>query len=99
MSELTGKVAVVTGASKGFGAGIAKGLAKAGASVVANYAENRQSPETVVAQLKADGGIAIAVQADVSRAGDVERLFQATVDAYGRVSILVNNAGIFEFGS
>jgi 3-oxoacyl-[acyl-carrier protein] reductase len=98
VANLNGKVAVVTGASKGIGAGIAKVLAKAGASVVANYAGSRQSAETVVEQINADGGTAIAVQADVSRADDVERLFRSAVDAFGRVSILVNNAGIFEFG-
>jgi 3-oxoacyl-[acyl-carrier protein] reductase len=98
MTRLDGKVAVVTGASKGIGAGIVKEFAKAGASVVANYARNRQDAEKLIDQIKADGGTAIAVQADVSQADDVEQLFKAAVGAFGQVSILVNNAGIFEFG-
>jgi 3-oxoacyl-[acyl-carrier protein] reductase len=98
MRRLDGKVAVVTGASKGIGAGIAKELAKAGASVVANYARDHQGAEKVVDQIKASGGTALAVQADVSRGDDVEHLFKTAVGTFGQVSILVNNAAIFEFG-
>ncbi len=98
MTGLTGKVAVVTGASKGIGAGIAKEFAKAGALVVANYGGNRRGAESIVEQIKADGGDAVAIQADVSSAEQVDRLFEATVDTFGKVSVLVNNAGIFELG-
>jgi 3-oxoacyl-[acyl-carrier protein] reductase len=97
MSDLTGKVAVVTGASKGIGAGIAKGLASAGAAVVVNYASSREGAEKVVGEIIAAGGRAVAVQADVKKAADVARLFQETVEAFGRLDVLVNNAGVFEF--
>lgn len=97
MSKLTGKVAVVTGASKGIGAGIAKSLAAEGASVVVNYASSREGADKVVTEIKAAGGKAIAVQASVAKADDITRLFAETKQAYGHVDILVNNAGVYEF--
>ncbi|MGH6937459.1 SDR family NAD(P)-dependent oxidoreductase [Hypericibacter sp.] len=97
MSELTGKVAIVTGASKGIGAGIAKSLGEAGASVVVNYASSREGADRVVAAIKGKGGKAIAVQGDVSKAADVRRLFDETKKAFGSLDVLVNNAGVFEF--
>lgn len=97
MSELKGKVAVVTGASKGIGAGIAKGLASAGASVVVNYASSREGADQVVSDINRKGGKAVAVQGDVSKAADVERLFAETKKAFGKLDVLVNNAGIFQF--
>jgi 3-oxoacyl-[acyl-carrier protein] reductase len=97
MSKLKGKVAVVTGASKGIGAGIAKSLAAAGASVVVNYASSKEGADRVVAQIKSDGGKAIAVQGDVAKAADVQRLFAETKNAFGAVDVLVNNAGVYKF--
>ena len=97
MSKLNGKVALVTGASKGIGAGIAKGLAQAGAAVAVNYATSREGAERVVAEIHGQGGKAVAVRGDVSRAADVERIFAETKKAFGRLDILVNNAGLFEF--
>ncbi|HEY6940739.1 glucose 1-dehydrogenase [Dokdonella sp.] len=97
MSKLAGKVAVVTGASKGIGAGIAKALAAAGASVVVNYATSKEGADRVVAQIEADGGKAIAVQGDVAKAADVQRLFAEAKRAYGAVDVLVNNAGVYQF--
>ena len=97
MTALTGKVAVVTGASKGIGAGIAKELATAGAAVVVNYASSKPGAERVVAEIKETGGTAIAVQGDVSKASDVRRLFAETKKAFGRLDVLVNNAGVFHF--
>jgi len=97
MSKLTGKVAVVTGASKGIGAAIAKCLGAAGASVVVNYASSKEGADLVVAQIASDGGKAIAVQGDVSKAADVVRLFEETKTAFGPVDVLVNNAGIYQF--
>lgn len=97
MSKLNGKVAVVTGASKGIGASIAEHLAAEGASVVVNYASSRSAAEAVVDRIKQTGGKAIAVQADVSQPGDIARLFGEIKKAYGKVDILVNNAGIYEF--
>jgi 3-oxoacyl-[acyl-carrier protein] reductase len=99
MSKLTGKVAVVTGASKGIGAGIAKGLAAEGASVVVNYASSREGADRVVAEITSQGGKAIAVQGDVSKAADVQRLFAETKQAYGTLDVLVNNAGVYEFAA
>ena len=97
MSKLKGKVAIVTGASKGIGAGIAKGLGAEGASVVVNYSSSKESADRVVAQIKDKGGKAIAVQGDMSKAGDVSRLFDETKKAYGTVDVLVNNAGVYQF--
>jgi 3-oxoacyl-[acyl-carrier protein] reductase len=97
MSKLQGKVAVVTGASKGIGAEIARDLAAAGAKVVVNYASSRQGADKVVADITAKGGKAIAVQGNVALAADVQRLFAETQKAFGHVDILVNNAGVFKF--
>lgn len=96
-TKLEGKVAVVTGASKGIGASIAKHLAAAGAAVVVNYASSKEGADRVVAEIVGAGGKAIAVQADVSKPADIDRLFSESKQAYGRLDILVNNAGIFEF--
>ncbi len=95
--KLAGKVAVVTGASKGIGAAIAKALAVEGAAVVVNYASSRAGADKVVAEITANGGEAVAVQADVAKKPDIERLFAETKKAFGALDILVNNAGIYEF--
>jgi 3-oxoacyl-[acyl-carrier protein] reductase len=95
--RLDGKVAVVTGASKGIGAGIAKHLAAEGAAVVVNYASSKQDADRVVDEIAKRGGRAIAVQADVSKKAEIERLFAETRKAFGKLDILVNNAGIYEF--
>jgi 3-oxoacyl-[acyl-carrier protein] reductase len=97
MSELKGKVAIVTGASKGIGAGIAKGLGAAGAAVVVNYASSKEGADRVVAEITGKGGKAIAVQGDVSKSADVQRLFAETKRAFGAPNVLVNNAGIYAF--
>ncbi|APW61831.1 SDR family NAD(P)-dependent oxidoreductase [Paludisphaera borealis] len=97
MGKLTGKVAVVTGASKGIGAGIAKGLAAEGAAVVVNYASSKEGADRVVSEIVGSGGKAIAVQGDVSKAADVQRLFEATKKAFRRLDVLVNNAGVYQF--
>jgi 3-oxoacyl-[acyl-carrier protein] reductase len=97
MSKLEGKVAVVTGASKGIGAAIAKHLADEGAAVVVNYASSKEGADRVVAEIKGKGGRAVAVQADVAKQGDIRRLFAETKKAFGRLDVLVNNAGIYEF--
>ncbi|MGA7314631.1 MAG: glucose 1-dehydrogenase [Silvibacterium sp.] len=99
MSKLKGKVAVVTGASKGIGAGIAKGLAAEGATVVVNYASSKEGADRVVAEIKNKGGKAVAVQGDVSKAGDVQRIFAETKETFGRLDVLVNNAGVYEFAA
>jgi 3-oxoacyl-[acyl-carrier protein] reductase len=95
--KLEGKVAVVTGASKGIGAGIAKALADEGAAVVVNYSSSKQGADRVVADISGRGGKAIAVQGDVSKQADIERLFSEARKAFGRIDILVNNAGFYEF--
>ena len=95
--KLAGKVAVVTGASKGIGAAIAKALAEEGASVIVNYSSSKQDAERVVAEISARGGRAIAVQGDVSKPTDIERLFSAAKRSFDRLDILVNNAGTYEF--
>jgi 3-oxoacyl-[acyl-carrier protein] reductase len=95
VSRLSGKTAVVTGASTGIGAGIAKGLAAEGAAVVVNYASSKNGAERVVADIKAKGGKAIAVQGDVAKAADVKKIFAETKQAFGRLDILVNNAGVY----
>ena len=97
MGKLTNKVAVVTGSSKGIGAGIAKGLAAEGAAVVVNYASSKEGAERVVSEIKAKGGKAVAIQGDVSKAKDVQRLFADTKKAFGRLDVLVNNAGVYDF--
>ncbi|MFA6266760.1 MAG: glucose 1-dehydrogenase [Pseudolabrys sp.] len=97
MSDLKGKVAVVTGASKGIGAGIAKSFAAAGASVVVNYASSKEGAERVVREITANGGKAIAVQGDVAKADDVKRIFAETKKNFGKLDVLVNNAGIYNF--
>ena len=99
MSKLQGKVAIVTGASKGIGAGIAKGLAAEGASVVVNYSSSKEGAERVVAEIAGKGGKAIAIQGDVAKAADVERLFAETKKAYEKLDILVNNAGVYQFAA
>jgi 3-oxoacyl-[acyl-carrier protein] reductase len=95
--KLEGKVAVVTGASKGIGASIAKHLAADGASVVVNYASSKSGADKVVAEITAQGGKAVAVQGDVAKKADIDRLFDETKKAFGQLDILVNNAGIYEF--
>jgi 3-oxoacyl-[acyl-carrier protein] reductase len=97
MNALTGKVAIVTGASRGIGAGIAKEFAAQGASVIVNYLSNKTDADAVVAHITAAGGTATAVQADVSNRADVERLFAEAVNAYGKLDVLVNNAAVFVF--
>jgi 3-oxoacyl-[acyl-carrier protein] reductase len=97
VGNLTGKIAVVTGASKGIGASIAEHLAAAGASVVVNYATSKAGADAVVERITSKGGKAIAVQGDVSKPGDIVKLFAETKKFYGKLDILVNNAGIFEF--
>jgi 3-oxoacyl-[acyl-carrier protein] reductase len=97
MSKLQGKVAIVTGASKGIGASIAKHLAAEGAAVVVNYATSKEGADRVVAEILSGGGKAIAVQGDVSKAADVKRLFEETKKAFGSLDVLVNNAGVFQF--
>jgi len=96
-NKLAGKVAVVTGASKGIGAGIAKQLAAEGAAVVVNYSSSKAGADKVVAEIKADGGKAVAVQANVAKKADIVKLIAETKKAFGPVDILVNNAGIYEF--
>src|SRR5258708_23334488 len=97
MGKLTGKVAVVTGASKGMGAPIAEPLAAEGAAVVVDYATSKAGADDVVRHITEKGGKAIAVQADVSKPKDITRLFAETKAAYGKLDILVNNAGVYEF--
>lgn len=99
MSDLKGKVAVVTGASKGIGAGIAKKFAAAGASVVVNYASSKEGAERVVNEITTGGGKAIAVQGDMSKADDIKRLFAESTKAFGKLDILVNNAGVYAFAA
>jgi 3-oxoacyl-[acyl-carrier protein] reductase len=96
-TKLAGEVAVVTGASKGIGAAIARDLADQGAAVVVNYASSREGAERVVAEITGKGGKAVAVQADVAKKADIKRLFAETEKAFGRLDVLVNNAGIYEF--
>jgi 3-oxoacyl-[acyl-carrier protein] reductase len=98
MAKLTGKVAVVTGASKGIGSAIAEKLGAEGAKVVVNYARDRAGADKVVGKIRKSGGEAVAVQADVSRSEDIKRLFAETTAAFGKnLDILVNNAGVYEF--
>jgi 3-oxoacyl-[acyl-carrier protein] reductase len=97
MGELNGKVAIVTGASKGIGAAIARAFAEAGAAVAVNYAANNADADRVVAEIVKTGGRAVAIQADVAKRTDVKRLFEETREKLGRPSILVNNAGVYKF--
>src|SRR5438105_265939 len=97
MNRLKGKVAVVTGASKGIGAAIAEHLAAEGAAVVVNYASSKLGADRVVAAITGKGGRAVAVQADLSKHADVKRLFAEAKKAFGRLDVLVNNAGVYEF--
>lgn len=97
MSKLLNKVAIVTGASKGIGASIAKYFAAEGAKVVVNYASSKEGAEKVVTSITENGGTAIAIKADVSKATEVSQLFEETKNAFGQVDILVNNAGIYQF--
>jgi 3-oxoacyl-[acyl-carrier protein] reductase len=97
MGKLTNKVAIVTGASKGIGAAIAKSLAGEGASVVVNYASSKEGAEKVVAEITGKGGKAVAVQGDFSKQADISKVFAETKKAYGRLDTLVNNAGVYEF--
>jgi 3-oxoacyl-[acyl-carrier protein] reductase len=96
-NRLAGKVAVVTGASKGIGAAIAKLYAAEGAAVIVNYSSSKTAADQVVAEIAAAGGKAVAVQGDVSKQADIAQLFAQAVETYGKVDILVNNAGVYEF--
>jgi len=98
MSKLSGKVAVVTGASKGIGAAIAKAFAAEGASIVVNYASSKAGADTVVAAIEAAGGKAVAVRGDVSKVAEAEGIIHAAIKNYGRLDILVNNSGVYEYG-
>lgn len=95
--KLAGKVAIVTGASKGIGASIARHLAAEGAAVVVNYTSSKSGADAVVSEISRNGGKAVAVQADVSKKSDIERLFAETKKSFGSLDILVNNAGVYEF--
>ncbi len=97
MKKLDGKIAIVTGASKGIGASIAKHLAAEGAAVVVNYASSKERADRVVDEIVSAGGKAIAVQANVAKKAEIEHLFAQTQQTFGRLDILVNNAGIYEF--
>lgn len=97
MSKLKGKVAIVTGASKGIGAAIATALAAEGASVVVNYASSKEDADTVVAKIGAAGGKAVAVRGDVSKQADAQALIEAAIKQFGRLDILVNNSGVYGF--
>ena len=98
MTTLTGKVAIVTGASKGIGAGIAKLFAQSGASVVVNYSTSKDAAHALVAEIKSSGGKAVAIQADFSKTADIKRLFEESKRAFGTLDVLVNNAGVYAFG-
>ena len=95
--KLNGKIAVITGASKGIGAGIAKQFAAEGAAVVVNYASSKQDADRVVDQISKAGGKAVAIQGSVAKKAEVERLFAEAEKAFGKIDIVVNNAGVYEF--
>jgi 3-oxoacyl-[acyl-carrier protein] reductase len=97
MKKLAGKVAIVTGASKGIGAAVAKALAAEGAAVAVVYSSGKEGAERLVSQITREGGKASAIQADVSKAADVKRMFEKTKEVFGSVNVLVNNAGVFQF--
>ena len=97
MSKLTNKVAIVTGASKGIGAAIAKALAAEGAAVVVNYASSKDGADKVVAEIKAKGGKAVAVKGDVSKAAEAQGIVDAAIQHYGQLDVLVNNSGVYAF--
>jgi 3-oxoacyl-[acyl-carrier protein] reductase len=97
MSKLKGKVAIVTGASKGIGAAIAKALAAEGAAVVVNYASSKQGAEAVVAGIEKAGGKAVAVKGDVSKAAEARAIVDAAIEHFGHLDVLVNNSGVYEF--
>ena len=97
MSKLTGKVAVVTGASKGIGAGIAKALATEGASVVVNYASSKEGADKIVDEISKAGGKAVAVGGDVSKAAEAKGIIDAAIQHFGKLDVLVNNSGVYEF--
>jgi 3-oxoacyl-[acyl-carrier protein] reductase len=97
MNTLSGKVAIVTGASKGIGAAVAKALAEAGAAVAVNYSSDKEGAERTVSEIKNNRGNALAIQGDVTKAAEVKRLFEETKKAFGSVDVLVNNAGVFQF--
>jgi 3-oxoacyl-[acyl-carrier protein] reductase len=97
MAKLTGKAAIVSGASKGIGAAVAEKLAKDGAAVIVNYATSTEQADAVVARIRAAGGKAIALRADVSKPAEARKFVDATVSEFGRLDILVNNAGVYEF--
>src|SRR3984957_7208747 len=99
MNNLTGKVAVVTGASKGIGAGIAKALAADGASVVVNYASSKAGADAVVAKIEKAGGKAGAVRGDVAKPAEAQGIIDAAIKNFGRLDVLVNNSGVYEFGA
>jgi 3-oxoacyl-[acyl-carrier protein] reductase len=98
MKKLAGRVAIVTGASKGIGAAVAKALAAEGATVVVNYSSGKEGAERLVSEITREGGKALAIQADVTKAADVKHMFEETKKALGPVDVLVNNAGVFQFG-
>lgn len=97
--KLDGKVAIVTGASKGIGASIAEHLGKEGAKVVVNYAKSREGADKVVSKIVKNGGQALAIQADMTKPAEIKKLFSETVKAFGKLDVLINNAGVYEFAT